>query len=66
MSVPTKGEEFIKLMEHLRKAQEAAAMLSHLNSEDGSPVIAKGWLTVEELLKRTVHNVTQLATRGLH
>jgi aromatic ring-cleaving dioxygenase len=68
MSIPTKSEEFAKLIEHLRKAQEASAMLAHLNNADGDKMgalIARGWLGVEEMLKMTVHNVTQLATKGL-
>jgi hypothetical protein len=43
-------------------------MLAHLNNADGDKMgalIARGWLGVEEMLKMTVHNVTQLATKGL-
>ncbi len=68
MSIPTKSEEFSKLIEYIRKAQEAAAMLAHLNNADGDTAgrhIAKGWLGIEELLKRMVSQVTKLATRGL-
>lgn len=67
MSVPSKGEEFAKLIEYLRKAQESAAMLAHLNNADGDKMgalLARGWLGVEEMLKMTVHNVTKLATKG--
>jgi hypothetical protein len=64
MSMPTKGEEFAKLIEHLRLAQESASMLAHLNRDD-SALIAKGWLAVSEMLKLTQHNVTKLATKGL-
>jgi hypothetical protein len=63
MSLPTTGEEFAKLIEHLRKAQEAAAMLSHLEA-DNSTTLSQGWLAVSEMLKSTVIKVTELATRG--
>jgi hypothetical protein len=63
MSIPTTGEEFTKLIEHLRKAQEAAAMLSHLEA-DNSTILSQGWLAVSEMLKTTVIKVTELATRG--
>lgn len=65
MSVPTHGEQFAKLLEHLRLAQEDSAMLSHLaraqsNTGKGK-AIADGWFAVEELLKRMVYQVTKLA-----
>ena len=62
--IPTPGETFAKLIEHLRLAQEDAAMLAHLRADDSRP-LAMGWLAVEQALKEMVHNVTQLATRGL-
>lgn len=62
--IPTPGESFAKLIEHLRLAQEDAAMLAHLRADDSRP-LAMGWLAVEQALKEMVHNVTQLATRGL-
>lgn len=65
MSIPTKSEEYIKLIEHLRKAQEACAMLAHLNNADGDKMgglLARGWLGVEEMLKKMLHRVTELAT----
>jgi hypothetical protein len=65
MSIPTKGEEFAKLIEHLRKAQEACSMLAHLHADD-SRLMAQGWIAVSEMLKKTQHSVTKLATKGLH
>lgn len=68
MSIPTKGEAFAKLTEHLRLAQEDAAMLAHLNNADGghmNGLIARGWLGVSELIKKIIYNVTELARRGL-
>lgn len=60
MGIPTQGEEFAKLVEHLRKAAECAAMLTHLNRDD-SKFLAQGWLGVNELLMRLVAQVTKLA-----
>lgn len=64
VSIPTRGETFAKMIEYLRKAQEEAAMLAHLNRDDHR-VLAIGWLGVEQQLKLTVIACTQLATKGL-
>jgi hypothetical protein len=63
MSVPTKGEKFAELVEHLRLAEEAAAMLGHLHADEDK-TMSHGWLGVSQLLNRTVKAVTDLATRG--
>lgn len=60
MSIPTRGEEYAKLMEFLRKAQEAAANISHLEADNDS-TYSKGWLGISELLKRIIIQVTKLA-----
>lgn len=60
MSIPTPGEEFAKLIEHLRKSQEGCAMLAHLTRDDDK-LRAQGWLAISEMLKLTVKNVTKLA-----
>jgi hypothetical protein len=65
MGVPTKGECFSELMEHLRKAEEAAAMLSHLANANDDRKMAIGWLHASELFKKMQGQVTTLATRGL-
>lgn len=65
MTVPTTGETFAILIEHLRKAQESAAMMAHLVRDDDR-LKAQGWLAVSEMLKKTAHTVTKLATRGMH
>lgn len=65
MSVPIKSEEYAKLLEHLRLAQEASAMLAHLNNADGDKMgatLAHGWLAISEILKKMIWQVTQLAT----
>lgn len=67
MQVPTRGEEYAKLIEYLRYAQESAARLAHLYRDDsrtGRPM-AMGWLTISEGLKLMQRNVTNLAKRGL-
>lgn len=64
MSLPTKIEKYNELTEHLRKAQEAAAMLAHLNNAEGDKLgqtLAHGWLGISELLRKMNYQVTQLA-----
>ena len=65
MSVPTQGEQFAKLIEHLRLAQEDSAMLCHLtrsmSTSKKDNALADGWFAVEELLKRMIFQVTKLA-----
>ena len=63
MTLPTRGEKFAELIEHLRMAEEAAAMLGHLHADEDK-TMSHGWLGVSELLSRTVMAVTELATRG--
>lgn len=62
MSLPTESETFAQLLEHLRKAQEASAMLGHLCA-DNEPTRSHGWLGVSELISRMVGQVTKLAIR---
>lgn len=64
MSIPTEGETFAILIEHLRKAQEQCSMMAHL-CRDGDRLRAQGWLAIEEMLKLTTHNVTKLAMRKM-
>ena len=61
--IPTTGDTFAQLIEHIRLAQEAAAMLSHLRSEDRA--VANGWLIISEQLKRMQYMVTLMATKRL-
>lgn len=65
MSIPTRGEEFAKLIEYLRKAQETSAMLSHLYRDDGNKTKAMGWMAISEGLKQMQKNCTSIATKGL-
>lgn len=65
MGIPTKSEAYSQLTEHLRLAQEAAAMLQMLNQAQGDApamVLGRGWFHVSEALKAMNHKVIQLAT----
>lgn len=67
MSLPTKGEVYEQLTEHLRRAQEASATLAHLNNAEGDApgtVIGRGWLHVSEALRKMQHMVIMLSTKG--
>ncbi len=64
MSLPTRGETFAKLLEHIRKAQEEAATMAHLTADDDA-THSQGWLAVSEMFKRTASQVTKLATRRM-
>jgi len=66
MSVPSKGESFAKLIEYLRKAQEEAATLAHLARANDDRPMALGWLTVSELMKKQIYQITQMAMKGVH
>lgn len=65
MSLPTTSDKFAELIEYLRKAQEAAAFLSHLEA-DNNKLQSQGWMAVSEMLKLTVGNVTKLAMKKVH
>lgn len=65
MTVPTPGETFAKLIEHLRLAQEDSAMMAHLRRDDDK-LIAQGWLAISEMLKKTQAQVTKLAIGRLN
>lgn len=70
MNVPDRGMLFQRLIEHLRLAQEDAAMIAHLHQANSSVLIrgaadkervhAMGWLTVSEGLKLMQANVIKL------
>jgi len=70
MSVPTQGETFSKLLEHIRKAEEEAAMMAHLVRAQGAKAkdtaIANGWLSISELFRRVGLKVTDLAQGRLN
>lgn len=63
-SIPTRGEKIAELTEHLRKAQECAAMIGHLHGMQDTKMdttLQHGWLGISELLKKINHNVALLA-----
>lgn len=62
------SEEYMKLMEALRRAQEASSMIAHLHgdTDDKSRLLAKGWITISEALRVFIHKVTQLAQGRLN
>jgi len=64
MGVPTRSETFTKLLEHLTKAQEEAAMMAHLHNTEGNVkdvALAMGWLKVSENLKKMQRAITKMA-----
>jgi len=66
---PTPGITYMKLINNLREAQEACAMLSHLaHTEAGIKdiALAKGWLVVAEMLRKMQHRVTEMAQGHLN
>lgn len=65
MSAPTESEVYAQLIEHLRKAQEHAAMMGHLIA-DHDKLRSHGFLGISELLGRACTQVTQLAMRKMN
>jgi hypothetical protein len=64
MSPPTVSEQYAQLMEHIRKAQENAAMIAHLHNENGDApgmVLGRAWLHVEDNLNKMASMITNLA-----
>jgi phosphoribosyl 1,2-cyclic phosphodiesterase len=61
MTLPTEGDTYSQLMEHLRKAQEAAAILAHLHKANDHHRTALSWLAVSEQFKKMQYTLTQLA-----
>jgi hypothetical protein len=64
MRLPTSGETYSRLMEHLRKAQEESAMMAHLVHDDNRE-LARQWLIVSENFKRMQYSLTRLGTGRL-
>jgi hypothetical protein len=61
VSIPTHGETYARLMEHLRKAQEESAMMAHLHKANDAHRLALSWLAVSEKFKQLQHQLTILA-----
>lgn len=66
MSIPTTGETYARLMEHLRKAEEESAMMAHLLNAQDDREFAIKWLAVSENFKRMQDTLTKLATRRMN
>ena len=64
MSIPTKGEEYEKVLMYLRKAQESFYMLSHLHADE-SRFKANGFFQMGENIKRMCGGVQLLMRKGL-
>lgn len=66
---PTPGITYLKLLNNLREAQEACAVLSHLSSTESGIkdiALAKGWLLIAEMLRKMQHKVTEMAQGRLN
>jgi hypothetical protein len=62
MALPTEAEVYTQFMEHLRKAQECSATISHLTGLNSSKTATtRGWLIVSEQLKRMQQVITEIA-----
>jgi hypothetical protein len=66
MSIPTQGETYAKIIEHLRKLQEESAMMAHLIAAQDDRELSNQWLAVSENFKKMQHSLTLLATKGMH
>ena len=60
----SEGETFAQLIEYLRMAEEACYTLGHWFKAQDDFVKGQGFLAVGEMLKKTGHNVTILATKS--
>jgi len=66
MTVPTQGETYAKIIEHLRKLQEETAMMAHLIAAQDDRRTANSWLAVSENFKKMQHSLTELAKKGMN
>ena len=65
---PSEADTFAQLLEHLRLAQECAAVIGHLRKANDDHITGDMWILVAEMFKKTEKRVTQLAmgpTRSL-
>jgi hypothetical protein len=64
----SRSEVYMKLLDHVREAQDCAALMAHLHNTEGSDVdkvLSKGWLGMSEMFKLIAHQVTLLASNKL-
>ena len=67
--VPTRGEAYLKLLHHLREAEDQAYIMSHLHNTEGNDAdkaLSQLWMMVGERLKVMANQVTSLATGRLN
>lgn len=65
---PSRALVYAKLLEHIREAQDLAALMAHLHNTEGNDMdklLAKGWLGMSELFKLTAYQITELAKNKL-
>lgn len=61
--VPDTALTYKKLVDHLREAQDCAAVLGHLHGPNDQ-LHGQGWLAVSEQLGNMTSIIAQLAARG--
>ena len=69
MAVPSRGEVFSKMLEHLREAQSCASTLAHLYRADSGGIafqMSKGWLLIEDMLNKMCQRITLMGQGKLH
>lgn len=69
MAVPSRGEVFSKMIEHAREFQSCASMMAHLHNTEGNDTdkqLARGWLIIEDLIRKLVHKITMMGQGRLH
>jgi hypothetical protein len=65
---PSEADTFAQLLEYLRLAQEASAVIGHLRKANDDDITGDMWILIAEMFKRMEGRVTQLAigpTRSL-
>jgi len=61
MSVPTEGECYARLMEHIIRCEEESAMLAHLCNANDHRSKALQWLNVSEFFRQMQVKLTSIA-----
>jgi hypothetical protein len=65
MSIPRKSEQYEIAVAHLRGAQEAFALISHLCADEDRHLSA-AWLKMSEQMRLIQYKITLLAQGKLH
>lgn len=67
--VPTRGEAYLKLLHHIREAEDQAYIMSHLHNTEGNEAdkaLSRMWMMVGERLKVMAEQITNLASGRLN